>query len=206
MTGQEPLPLVRTVRGDRRRKIRGPQLEHYERPKIAGNRHALWRPGWYLINACLFQGAVLGLIPSAWKAAILRAFGARIGRGLACKPRVSIKYPWFLEIGDHVWLGEAAWIDNHCLVRIGANSCISQKAYLFTGNHDWNDPQFRFFCAPISIGAGCWVGAGVTLGPGTSLPDGTVLAAPVATPIAPPVATHAVSGVSAAPGDLGHRP
>ena len=48
---------------------RGPQLEHYERPKIAGNRHVLWRACWYLINACLFQGAVLGLIPSAWKAA-----------------------------------------------------------------------------------------------------------------------------------------
>ena len=90
-------------------------------------------------------------------------------------PRVSIKYPWFLKLGDHVWLGETAWIDNHCPVRIGSHVCISQGACLFTGNHDWNDPAFRFFCTPIAIADGCWIGAGVRIGPGSAIERGTVI-------------------------------
>jgi putative colanic acid biosynthesis acetyltransferase WcaF len=99
----------------------------------------------------------------------LCAFGARIGRGLVIKPRVTVKYPWFLELGDHVWLGEGVWIDNHTTVAIGSDVCISQGAYLFTGNHDWNDPRFRFFCHPITIADGAWVGAKAIVCPGSVL-------------------------------------
>ena len=178
VAGQHPagLPLVHTAKGTRRRRIRGHDLSLFQRPEIPGNRNAAWRVAWYLVNAVLFQSAVLALVPSSWKAALLRAFGARVGKGFVCKPRVTIKYPWFLDIGDHVWLGELVWIDNHTTVKIGNRVCISQGAYLFTGNHDWNDPAFRFFCAPIEIGDGCWVGAGVRVGPGPSLASGTVLA------------------------------
>jgi putative colanic acid biosynthesis acetyltransferase WcaF len=130
---------------------------------------------WYLVNAIVFQSAIVGLVPSRLKAAILRAFGARVGKGLVCKPRVSIKSPWFLEIGDHVWLGEMVWIDNHCRVAIGSNVCISQGAYLFTGNHDWNDPAFHFFCKPIEIGDSVWVTAFQRLGPGTVIESRTVV-------------------------------
>jgi putative colanic acid biosynthesis acetyltransferase WcaF len=171
---QADLPWVYTARGRKRRKIRSHDLSLYQRPVIPGNRNALWRAAWYLVNAWFFQSAVLALIPSSWKARILRAFGARVGKGLVCKPRVTIKYPWFLEIGDHVWLGELVWIDNHTTVKIGNSVCISQGAYLFTGNHDWNDPAFRFFCAPIEIGDGCWVGAGVRVRPAGELRRGQV--------------------------------
>lgn len=169
------MPSVVTRSGLKTRRIAGHDLSLYEHPVILGNRNALWRAAWYLVNAWLFQSAVLALIPSSWKARILRAFGAKVGKGFVCKPRVTIKYPWFLEIGDHVWLGELVWIDNHTTVRIGNSVCISQGAYLFTGNHDWNDPAFRFFCAPIEIGDGCWVGAGVSIAPGSALGSGAIL-------------------------------
>jgi putative colanic acid biosynthesis acetyltransferase WcaF len=180
----DDMPLVYTRKGVKRRKIRGMDLSAYEKPVIPGNRNAAWRAAWYLVNAFFFQGAILGLIPSSWKAAILRAFGARVGRGLVCKPRVTIKYPWFLELGDHVWLGEMVWIDNHCLVRIGSNVCISQGAYLGTGNHDWNDPAFRFSMAGIGIADECWIGAFATVGSATHLERGSVLGMRYAT--APP--------------------
>lgn len=172
---QADLPWVYTARGRKRRKIAGHHLSLYVKPVIPGNRGPAWRAAWYLVNAWLFQGAVLALMPSSWKAMILRAFGARVGKGFVCKPRVTIKYPWFLEIGDHVWLGELVWIDNHTTVRIGNSVCISQGAYLFTGNHDWNDLAFRFFCKPIEIGEGCWVGAKVIILPVTRLSSGTVV-------------------------------
>jgi putative colanic acid biosynthesis acetyltransferase WcaF len=123
------------------------------------------------------QSTVPALIPSSWKAAILRLFGARIGKGFVCKPRVTIKYPWFLELGDHVWLGELVWIDNHTTVRIGSDVCISQGVYVFTGNHDWNDPRFRFFCRAVTIGDGVWITAGCRIAPGTDIPSGHVVLA-----------------------------
>ncbi len=40
-----------------------------------------------------------------------------------------------------------------------------------------NDPSFRFFCEPVTIGDGCWVGAFARLGPGTEVAPGTVIGA-----------------------------
>lgn len=156
-------------------------LARFVRPRIRGNRNLAWRAAWYVTGALFFQSALLGLIPSPVKAAILRGFGARVGGGLVCKSRVTIKYPWFLSVGDNVWLGETAWIDNHCQVSIGSDTCISQGVCIYTGNHDWNDPAFGFRCAPVSIGEGVWVTAFQRLGPGTTVPsDCVVLDAPTA--------------------------
>jgi putative colanic acid biosynthesis acetyltransferase WcaF len=180
-----------------RRRITGVELARYAAPVIPGNGSAGRRIAWHLVSALLFQSALV--VPSRCKAALLRAFGARIGRGLVIKPRVTIKYPWFLELGDHVWLGEGVWIDNHTTVAIGSDVCISQGAYLFTGNHDWNHPRFRFFCKPITVEDGVWVAARAVICPGSVLARlsvigagvvwrGTTAAAAVyATPPDPPV-------------------
>lgn len=100
------------------------------------------------------------------KRALLRAFGARVGAGVVIKPNVHVKYPWRLELGDHVWLGERAWIDNFVTVRIGSSVCVSQGAYLCTGNHDWSDPGFRRFVAPVLVEDGAWIGAFARVAPG----------------------------------------
>lgn len=145
-------------------------LTRFRKPVIPGNPAYLRRAAWYLLNALFFQGPILGLVPSRMKSALLRGFGARVGKGLTIKPRVSIKSPWFLEIGDHCWIGEGVWIDNHTKVTIGSSVCISQGAYIFTGNHDWNDPAFAFFCRPIEIGDGVWITAFQKIPPGTVVP------------------------------------
>ncbi len=151
----------------RQRRVAAIDLGAYERPVIAGNRSRAWRIAWHLCSALLFQSALV--LPSRWKAALLRRFGARVGRGLVVRPRVTIKYPWFLALGDHVWLGERVWIDNHCPVTLGSSVCLSQGAYVFTGNHDYHDPGFRFFCKPVAIDDGAWVGARAIVCPGSVL-------------------------------------
>ena len=64
--------------------------------------------------------------PYGLKRWVLRRFGARVGRGVLIKPNVHIKYPWHLEVGDNVWIGERAWIDNFVSVRIGSSAVVSQ--------------------------------------------------------------------------------
>ncbi|PRY81490.1 LbetaH domain-containing protein [Marivita geojedonensis] len=157
------------------RKIVRLDLASFKKPSIDGNPTLPLRALWYLINTVIFRSSLLGLMPSPSKTAVLRMFGAKVGNGVVIKPRVNIKSPWFLEIGDHVWIGEQVWIDNHTTVRIGPNTCISQGVYLFTGNHDWNDPAFAFFCTPIEIGESVWITAFCQIPPGSAIPDQTVV-------------------------------
>jgi putative colanic acid biosynthesis acetyltransferase WcaF len=119
---------------------------------------------WFFIGAPLLRSPWLPL--ASWKAGLLRLFGARLGRGVVVKPGVRVKHPWLLEIGDYSWIGEDAWIDNLAPVTIGRNACISQGAYLCTGNHDWSDPAFGLIVKPIGVEDGAWVGAKSVIAPG----------------------------------------
>jgi putative colanic acid biosynthesis acetyltransferase WcaF len=112
---------------------------------------------WYFINR-LFLNTVIPY-PSGIKVRLLRIFGAKIGLNCVIKPKVSVKYPWFLEIGDNTWLGEQVWIDNLALVVIGKNVCISQAAMLLSGNHDYKKTSFDLITKEIHIQDGVWIGA-----------------------------------------------
>src|ERR1700729_177419 len=72
---------------------------------------------WYFTNILFFKNAYN--VSSGMKVALLKTFGARIGKGVVIKPAVNIKFPWKLEIGDHSWIGEGVWIDNLSRVTIG---------------------------------------------------------------------------------------
>jgi putative colanic acid biosynthesis acetyltransferase WcaF len=107
--------------------------------------------------------------PYALKRWVLRRFGARVGRGVLIKPSVHVKYPWHLEVGDNVWIGERAWIDNFVSVRIASNAVVSQGVYLCTGNHDWSDPGMGLMVKPITVEQGAWVGAFARIAPGVTV-------------------------------------
>ena len=114
---------------------------------------------------------------SSLRASLLRLFGARVGTRVVIKPGVKVKYPWHLELGDDCWIGEDCWIDNLTSTRIGCNACVSQGAYLCTGNHDWSDPHFGLRIEPIELGEGAWAGAKCILMPGTVLGEYAIAAA-----------------------------
>ena len=114
---------------------------------------------------------------SALKCAVLRAFGARVGRDVTIKPQVKITFPWKLAIGDFVWLGEECWLLNLERVVIGNNVCISQRAFLCTGNHNYKSPRFDLIVQPITVEDGAWLGASCWVGPGVTVGSYAVLTA-----------------------------
>jgi len=130
---------------------------------------------WFFAGLPLLRCQLLPL--SSVRRALLRAFGSKIGKAVVLKPGVRVKYPWFLEIDDDAWIGEDVWIDNLGPVRIGRSACLSQGAYLCTGNHDWTDPRFGLRVGPITIGDSAWVGAKCFVGPGVVMEDSAVAAA-----------------------------
>ena len=130
---------------------------------------------WYAVK-CLFLLSPWPW-PSSMKVLLLRRFGARIGQGCYIKPRVNIHLPWKLTIGDHVWIGEEAFILNFEPVTIGSHCCLSQRSFLCTGNHDFRDPSMPYRNRPISIEDGAWVGAGAFVGPGVTVGSDAVICA-----------------------------
>jgi len=119
---------------------------------------------WIILNSLFLKNPFILFMQ--FKIFLLKIFGAKIGKGLVIKPSVNIKFPWKLEIGDYVWLGENIWIDNLDNVVIGNNVCISQGALLLTGNHDYKSISFDYKNAPIYIYDGVWIGAKSIVCPG----------------------------------------
>jgi len=123
---------------------------------------------WYFTNIFFFKNSLN--ISSGLKVFLLKLFGAKIGKGTVIKPSVNIKYPWKLQAGNHVWIGEESWIDNLSDVIIGDNATLSQAAMILTGSHDHTKETFDFISLPVVIEEGAWIGAravvygGVTVG------------------------------------------
>jgi putative colanic acid biosynthesis acetyltransferase WcaF len=124
----------------------------------------LIRALWFFIGLPIIRSSLLP--SSSIRRIVLRSFGAKLARGVVLKPGIRVKYPWLLSIGKSSWIGEDVWIDNLVEVNIGANVCISQGAYLCTGNHDWSDKSFGLDVRPIILEDGSWVGARALIAPG----------------------------------------
>ena len=128
---------------------------------------------WYIVDTFLFSNVLI--TNYALKSKILRIFGADVGVGVVFKPRVKIKYPWLLRVGDNSWIGEGVWIDNQALVTIGSDVCISQGAYIFTGNHNFKRAAFDLMISPVVIQNQAWIGAMAIICPGSVVGCGSVV-------------------------------
>ena len=144
-------------------------------PDLSTYNNSWYKPGrgfavssaWFFFGLPLLRSKINPL--SGLRRVLLRLFGAQIGSNVEIKPGVQVKYPWLLAVGDHTWIGENVWIDNLVPITIGSNVCISQGAYLCTGNHDWSDPAFGLVVKPITVADGAWVGAKSVITPGVQI-------------------------------------
>ncbi len=167
-----------------------PDLSRYDNSWYKPGRGLIVSALWFFVGLPLFRCKINP--SSAFRRVLLRAFGAQIGRSVEIKPGVQVKYPWHLSVGDFSWLGENVWIDNLTTVTIGSNVCLSQGAYLCTGNHDWADPAFGLMVKPIEIANGGWIGAKAVISPGTEVGECAIAAAgSVVTKSIPPFEIHA---------------
>lgn len=130
---------------------------------------------WYLKNRVLFKSSLPW--PNSFKIFALRFFGAKVGKGVIIKPCVNIKYPWFLEIGDNVWIGEEVWIDNLGKVKIENNVCLSQGSMLLCGNHNYKKETFDLIVGEIKLEDGVWVGAKAIVCPSVTMKSHSILTA-----------------------------
>ena len=158
-------------------------MEKTSRPQTDLSKYdnSWYRPGSWLRRFCWHLAGRVFIntyfpFPVVVKTTILKMFGAKIAVNVMIKPKVNIKYPWFLTIEENAWIGEKVWIDNLTNVTIGANSCLSQGVMLLTGNHNYKSPGFELRLAPIVLEAGVWIGAKSVVCPGGVCSSHAVLA------------------------------
>jgi putative colanic acid biosynthesis acetyltransferase WcaF len=133
------------------------------------------RIAWVAVNRVFFQTAFPW--PSSVKASLLRTFGAKVGAGVVIKPRVNVKYPWHIAIGQYSWIGEGVWLDSLGRIDIGANACLSQGVMIETGNHDWSKITFDLIVRGVAVEDGAWAAVRSLLLPGSRLAAHAVLCA-----------------------------
>lgn len=138
------------------------------------------RPGWYILLWWLVQAIAFPLTPqplNILRCAILRLFGAHVGKGVLIRPTARFTYPWKITIGDYSWIGDDVVLYSLDEIHIGTHCVISQKSYLCTGSHDIQDPAFGLKTAGITIGNGAWVAAYCFLASGVQIGANAVIGA-----------------------------
>lgn len=150
-------------------------LSNPDSSELVRGRSRLIEALWIFLGAPVLASRLM--LSAGVRSWLLRLFGAEIGLNMYMKPGVRVKFPWYLSVGDHCWIGEDVWIDNLAPVTIGSHVCVSQGAYLCTGNHDWAKPNLKLFTRPIRLERGCWVGARTLVGPGVTVNEGAILTA-----------------------------
>jgi putative colanic acid biosynthesis acetyltransferase WcaF len=130
---------------------------------------------WWLVQAIVFP-----LTPhfmNSARVALLRLFGAQIGKSVIIRPTARFTYPWKVAIGDYSWIGDDVVLYSLDRITIGHHCVISQKSYLCTGSHGLHDPAFALQTATIAIGNGVWVASDCLIAPGVQIGANAVIGA-----------------------------
>ena len=111
-----------------------------------------------LIRRALWECVQLPFYPvrpralSGIRVALLRLFGARIGKNVLICGGVRVHVPWNLELGDFVAVGDKVEFYNLAPIRVGAHSVISQHTYLCSASHDYTRTDCPLYSEPINVG------------------------------------------------------
>ncbi len=124
---------------------------------IAKNRSTANYSKWIYFKRILWSfGKILfkfsPRIAFGYRNAILRLFGAKVGKHVHIYSSVNVWFPWNLEIGDWSAIGEDTLIYNLGKITIGEKSTISHKVHICAGTHDYKDPTLPLLRPEIHIG------------------------------------------------------
>jgi putative colanic acid biosynthesis acetyltransferase WcaF len=149
------------------------EIDPYRQPSFSfGNR--VLRFLWGMVYLCLFRPTPRPL--HAWRAFLLRLFGAKLGTNVRVYSTARIWAPWNLICEDVSSIADDAIIYNPKLIRLGTHTVVSQHAYICGATHDYEDPGFPLIAYEMRLGAYAWICARASVQPGVQVGEGAVLA------------------------------
>lgn len=111
----------------------------------------------------------------AWRAMLLRLFGAKMGPNCHFYPTSRVWAPWNLICEDQATAGDYAEIYNPAPIRLGSHAILSQNSYLCGATHDFDNPAFPLIAFVMEVGPYAWICARACVMPGVNVGGGAVL-------------------------------
>ncbi|MHB8813673.1 MAG: LbetaH domain-containing protein [Steroidobacteraceae bacterium] len=112
-----------------------------------------------------------------WRRAVLRLFGAKVGKQARIAASAHIFMPWNLEIGEWSAIGPDVFVYNLGKVRIGRRATVSYRSHVCAGSHDFTDPTIPLTKPPVTICDDAWIATEAFIGPGVTIGWGAMVGA-----------------------------
>lgn len=141
-----------------------------------GRKHQMIRFIWG-ITWCLCASWLPRSLGRSWKLFLLRMFGAKVHKTAYVYSSAKIYYPANLIMEEYSCLASNVDCYNVAPINIGANTTVSQGAYLCTASHDITNPLNPLITAPIIIKDQAWVATDAFIGMGVTIGQGAVVGA-----------------------------
>ena len=127
----------------------------------------------------LWLATLAGFIPSHHVRNFFyrRFFGIRIGRGSTLHWQCRFFTPEGISIGQNTLIGNNAFLDGRCGLRIGNRVITASEVAIYTLEHDIDDPQFVHVGAPVVVEDYVYIGPRAIILPGVRIGEGAVIAA-----------------------------
>ncbi|RKD87725.1 LbetaH domain-containing protein [Mangrovibacterium diazotrophicum] len=147
-------------------------LNNYTEPKPKYFKRLVW----LIINRTIFR-CFIGKKMFFLRTSLLKLFGADMPFRVMIYPSCKIHAPWNLRIGKYACIGPNTEIYNKAFIDIGANTVISQGAFLCSASHDISKKLLPLVSQPITIADQAWIAADTFIGPGVTVGQGAVVGA-----------------------------
>ena len=133
----------------------------------------------YLYGLVTYLAILTGKIPSHFirNFCYKVLFGMQLEKGVTIYGGTSLRSPWRISIGENSIVGEGSLLDGRGQLTIGENVNIGSGVWLWTMEHDLNDPSFTATSGSIFIDDFAWISSRVTILPKVSVGRGAVVAA-----------------------------
>ncbi len=136
-------------------------------------RNRIGRQLWSIVYVLLYRTSPRPL--HAWRAFLLRSFGAKLGDKCHFYAKGKVWAPWNLVCEDRVSLADDAEIYNPAPMYFGSHAIVSQGAYVCGATHTYNDPKFPLVSFTMRFGAYSWICARAIVAPGVEVGEGAIL-------------------------------
>lgn len=147
-------------------------LDPFLQPSYSFKNRAA-RQLWGIVYLFLYRPSLRPM--HAWRAFLLRLFGAKLGDQCHFYAKGKVWAPWNLICEDGVSLGDDAEIYNPSPMYFGSHAIVSQGAYICGATHTYNDPSFPLVSYEMRFGAYSWICARAIVAPGIQAGEGAIL-------------------------------
>lgn len=134
-------------------------------------RMVLWEYFWLVLCSWTPKPA------NPWRLFWLKAFGAKIYGKPFVHQRARIQIPWNVTLHNRAALGDRTNAYSLGEIIIHEHATVAQEAYICTGTHAFDKPEFNLITQPIIIEARAFIGARAFIMPGVTIGEGAIVGA-----------------------------